>query len=70
MSILSDSNVGGNRLRSLPAGGLQALRALRAHNNPTLTRFHPPDLFPRIQVTLTLIIYMDLNKLAFTFKKT
>lgn len=37
---------------ALPAGGLQRLLHLKAHNNPNLRHFHPPALFPRIQVYL------------------
>lgn len=43
-------NVGNNVFSSLPAAGLQRLLHLKAHNNPNLRHFHPPELFPRIQV--------------------
>lgn len=43
-------NVGNNVFSWLPASGLQRLLHLKAHNNPYLRHFHPPELFPRIQV--------------------
>lgn len=43
-------NVGNNVFPWLPAAGLQRLLHLKAHNNPNLRHFHPPELFPRIQV--------------------
>ncbi|XP_050672848.1 lutropin-choriogonadotropic hormone receptor isoform X2 [Leptidea sinapis] len=49
ISKLEDLNVGNNVFPSLPASGLQRLLHLKAHNNPNLRRFHPPELFPRIQ---------------------
>lgn len=47
-------NVGNNVFPWLPASGLQRLLHLKAHNNPNLRHFHPPELFPRIQVTSRL----------------
>ncbi|XP_041969979.1 lutropin-choriogonadotropic hormone receptor [Aricia agestis] len=49
ISKLEDLNVGNNVFPVLPASGLQRLLHLKAHNNPNLRRFHPPELFPRIQ---------------------
>lgn len=43
-------NVGNNQFAWLPGSGLQRLLHLKAHNNPNLRRFHPPDVLPRIQV--------------------
>lgn len=43
-------NVGNNRFPWLPGAGLQRLLHLKAHNNPNLRHFHPPDVLPRIQV--------------------
>ncbi|CAG9133020.1 unnamed protein product [Plutella xylostella] len=54
---LEDLNVGNNRFPSLPAGGLQWLRHLKAHNNPRLKHFHPPQLLPRIQTLVLSYAY-------------
>ncbi|XP_022823903.1 lutropin-choriogonadotropic hormone receptor-like [Spodoptera litura] len=50
VSKLEDLNVGNNQFSWLPGSGLQRLLHLKAHNNPNLRRFHPPDVLPRIQV--------------------
>ncbi|XP_049878273.1 lutropin-choriogonadotropic hormone receptor-like [Pectinophora gossypiella] len=57
ISKLEDLNVGENQLAWLPAGGLQRLRHLKAHNNPALRRFHPPELFPRIETLVLSYAY-------------
>ncbi|XP_061716793.1 lutropin-choriogonadotropic hormone receptor isoform X1 [Cydia pomonella] len=54
---LEDLNVGNNVFPLLPGGGLQRLRRLRAHNNPRLTSFHPPDVFPRIETLVLSYAY-------------
>ncbi|XP_045530055.1 lutropin-choriogonadotropic hormone receptor isoform X1 [Pieris brassicae] len=54
---LEDLNVGNNVFPSLPASGLQKLLHLKAHNNPNLRRFHPPELFPRIQTLVLSYAY-------------
>ncbi|CAG4960520.1 unnamed protein product [Colias eurytheme] len=57
ISKLEDLNVGNNMFPSLPASGLQRLLHLKAHNNPHLRRFHPPELFPRIQTLVLSYAY-------------
>ncbi|CAK1542778.1 unnamed protein product [Leptosia nina] len=57
ISKLEDLNVGNNMFPSLPASGLQQLLHLKAHNNPHLRRFHPPELFPRIQTLVLSYAY-------------
>ncbi|XP_045778149.1 follicle-stimulating hormone receptor [Maniola jurtina] len=57
VSKLEDLNVGNNRFPVLPASGLQRLLHLKAHNNPALRRFHPPELFPRIQTLVLSYAY-------------
>ncbi|XP_026498231.2 lutropin-choriogonadotropic hormone receptor [Vanessa tameamea] len=57
ISKLEDLNVGNNVFPVLPASGLQRLLHLKAHNNPALRRFHPPDLFPRIQTLVLSYAY-------------
>ncbi|KPJ01345.1 Lutropin-choriogonadotropic hormone receptor [Papilio xuthus] len=54
---LEDLNVGNNVFPWLPAGGLRRLLHLKAHNNPNLRRFHPPELFPRIQTLVLSYAY-------------
>ncbi|OWR52600.1 putative leucine-rich transmembrane protein [Danaus plexippus plexippus] len=54
---LEDLNVGNNRFPVLPASGLQRLLHLKAHNNPALRRFHPPEAFPRIQTLVLSYAY-------------
>lgn len=50
-------NVGNNVFPWLPASGLQRLLHLKAHNNPNLKSFHPPELFPRIQTLVLSYAY-------------
>lgn len=50
-------NVGNNVFPMLPASGLQRLLHLKAHNNPNLRHFHPPELFPRIQTLVLSYAY-------------
>ncbi|CAG9782351.1 unnamed protein product [Diatraea saccharalis] len=50
-------NVGNNVFPWLPASGLQRLLHLKAHNNPHLRHFHPPELFPRIQTLVLSYAY-------------
>ncbi|CAG5029236.1 unnamed protein product [Parnassius apollo] len=57
ISKLEDLNVGNNLFPRLPASGLQRLLHLKAHNNPNLRRFHPPELFPRIQTLVLSYAY-------------
>lgn len=54
--IITFRNVGNNIFPVLPASGLQRLLHLKAHNNPALRRFHPPEVFPRIQVCLDYVL--------------
>ncbi|KAJ0172848.1 hypothetical protein K1T71_011987 [Dendrolimus kikuchii] len=57
VSKLEDLNVGNNMFPVLPAAGLQRLLHLKAHNNPNLRHFHPPELFPRIQTLVLSYAY-------------
>ncbi|XP_028164626.1 lutropin-choriogonadotropic hormone receptor-like [Ostrinia furnacalis] len=57
ISKLEDLNVGNNVFPWLPASGLQRLLHLKAHNNPHLRRFHPPELLPRIQTLVLSYAY-------------
>ncbi|KAI8441213.1 hypothetical protein MSG28_009436 [Choristoneura fumiferana] len=57
ISNLEDLNVGNNVFSWLPGGGLQRLRRLRAHNNPRLTHFHPPHVFPHIETLVLSYAY-------------
>ncbi|XP_013197746.2 lutropin-choriogonadotropic hormone receptor [Amyelois transitella] len=57
ISNLEDLNVGNNQFPWLPASGLQKLLHLKAHNNPHLRHFHPPELFPRIQTLVLSYAY-------------
>lgn len=57
ISKLEDLNVGNNMFPVLPAAGLQRLLHLKAHNNPNLRHFHPPELFPRIQTLVLSYAY-------------
>nr|XP_037877287.1 follicle-stimulating hormone receptor isoform X2 [Bombyx mori] len=57
ISKLEDLNVGNNIFPWLPASGLQRLLHLKAHNNPNLRHFHPPDVFPRIQTLVLSYAY-------------
>ncbi|XP_053616142.1 lutropin-choriogonadotropic hormone receptor [Plodia interpunctella] len=57
ISSLEDLNVGNNQFPWLPASGLQKLLHLKAHNNPHLRHFHPPELFPRIQTLVLSYAY-------------
>ncbi|CAH0663833.1 unnamed protein product [Chilo suppressalis] len=57
ISKLEDLNVGNNVFPWLPASGLQRLLHLKAHNNPHLRHFHPPELFPRIQTLVLSYAY-------------
>ncbi|CAH2088176.1 unnamed protein product [Euphydryas editha] len=54
---LEDLNVGNNIFPFLPASGLQQLLHLKAHNNPALRLFHPPEVFPRIQTLVLSYAY-------------
>ncbi|KAI5631992.1 leucine rich repeat domain-containing protein [Phthorimaea operculella] len=51
VSKLEDLNVGENQFPWLPSAGLQRLRHLKAHNNPNLRQFHPPEALPSIEVS-------------------
>ncbi|XP_059050231.1 follicle-stimulating hormone receptor [Achroia grisella] len=57
ISRLEDLNVGNNVFPWLPASGLQRLLHLKAHNNPNLRHFHPPELFPNIQTLVLSYAY-------------
>ncbi|CAB3242142.1 unnamed protein product [Arctia plantaginis] len=57
ISKLEDLNVGNNVFGWLPAAGLQRLLHLKAHNNPHLRHFHPPETFPRIQTLVLSYAY-------------
>ncbi|XP_075982432.1 G-protein coupled receptor rickets isoform X2 [Anticarsia gemmatalis] len=57
VSKLEDLNVGNNVFAWLPAAGLQRLLHLKAHNNPHLRHFHPPDAFPRVQTLVLSYAY-------------
>ncbi|XP_047027402.1 lutropin-choriogonadotropic hormone receptor [Helicoverpa zea] len=57
LTKLEDLNVGNNVFPWLPAAGLQRLLHLKAHNNPNLRRFHPPELLPRIQTLVLSYAY-------------
>ncbi|CAH1634962.1 unnamed protein product [Spodoptera littoralis] len=57
VSKLEDLNVGNNQFSWLPGSGLQRLLHLKAHNNPNLRRFHPPDVLPRIQTLVLSYAY-------------
>ncbi|KAL0829498.1 hypothetical protein ABMA28_003019 [Loxostege sticticalis] len=57
ISKLEDLNVGNNVFPWLPASGLQRLLHLKAHNNPHLRSFHPPELFPRVQTLVLSYAY-------------
>ncbi|XP_031765012.2 follicle-stimulating hormone receptor isoform X2 [Galleria mellonella] len=57
ISKLEDLNVGNNVFPWLPASGLQRLLHLKAHNNPNLRHFHPPELFPNIQTLVLSYAY-------------
>ncbi|KAJ2945059.1 hypothetical protein O0L34_g9117 [Tuta absoluta] len=54
---LEDLNVGENLFPWLPAAGLQRLRHLKAHNNPNLRQFHPPEALPSIETLVLSYAY-------------
>ncbi|KAJ8729091.1 hypothetical protein PYW07_006787 [Mythimna separata] len=57
ISKLEDLNVGNNVFPWLPGAGLQRLLHLKAHNNPNLRHFHPPEMLPRIQTLVLSYAY-------------